>query len=199
MTKGWLSKRWKVLVRDGFRCQYCGRGPEEVKLEVDHRLPRKLGGKDNLENLICACFDCNRGKSANVDPLIRPELIAQAKKANAIKGKAEPKTKQPTPLCIPSVEPADPDWVALLRLEPRLGILEKEIKAIRPKAGEYCPNDAWYDYSCGGNGFRDRMSKLVGYGVRNPALNHEVPYMTAYDHLYNLLPECPKRCKGCSS
>lgn len=35
-------------------------------LEVDHVLPRSEGGGDELENLLTACWDCNRGKGATV-------------------------------------------------------------------------------------------------------------------------------------
>ena len=55
--------RFEVFKRDKFTCQYCGRRPPEVVLEPDHILPESKGGKYTLENLITACFDCNRGKS----------------------------------------------------------------------------------------------------------------------------------------
>ena len=57
--------RFKVLMRDGFCCVYCGRRPPAVTLEVDHRIPRSKGGEDVLENLVCACWDCNRSKGPN--------------------------------------------------------------------------------------------------------------------------------------
>jgi len=62
-----LSKRarFEVFKRDGFKCQYCGNHPPAVVLEVDHIVPVALGGKDAIDNLLTACFDCNRGKAAN--------------------------------------------------------------------------------------------------------------------------------------
>lgn len=61
-----LSKklRFEVFKRDGFTCQYCGRKPPEIILEVDHMEAASSGGSDKIDNLITSCFDCNRGKSA---------------------------------------------------------------------------------------------------------------------------------------
>lgn len=57
--------RFDVFTRDGFRCRYCARGPADgVLLEADHVVPRSEGGPDTMDNLVTACRDCNRGKSA---------------------------------------------------------------------------------------------------------------------------------------
>jgi len=55
--------RFEAFKRDGFICQYCGKHPPEVMLEIDHIEPKSKGGSDDLNNLITSCFDCNRGKS----------------------------------------------------------------------------------------------------------------------------------------
>lgn len=57
------SRRFQVLSRDKNICQYCGRQPPEVELEVDHIQPVSKGGIDEVSNLITSCRDCNRGKS----------------------------------------------------------------------------------------------------------------------------------------
>lgn len=54
--------RFEVFKRDGFRCAYCGKTPPEATLEVDHIQPKAKGGKNDINNYITACFDCNRGK-----------------------------------------------------------------------------------------------------------------------------------------
>jgi hypothetical protein len=61
-----MSKRvrFEVFKRDGFACQYCGATPPKVILEVDHIDPIANGGADDMDNLVAACFNCNRGKSA---------------------------------------------------------------------------------------------------------------------------------------
>ena len=61
-----LSKktRFEVFKRDGFACQYCGAHPPAAVLEVDHIVPVAEGGQNDMDNLITACFPCNRGKGA---------------------------------------------------------------------------------------------------------------------------------------
>ena len=54
--------RFEVFKRDGFQCAYCGKTPPDVILEVDHIQPKSKDGKDDIENLLTACFNCNRGK-----------------------------------------------------------------------------------------------------------------------------------------
>lgn len=78
------STRFKVFNRDGFVCQYCGQQPPKIVLEVDHIVPVSGGGSDHLDNLITACFDCNRGKAARglqtpapMDADLKLELIKE--------------------------------------------------------------------------------------------------------------------------
>lgn len=54
--------RFEVFKRDGFACAYCGKNPPSVTLEIDHIHPKSRKGNDDINNLITACFDCNRGK-----------------------------------------------------------------------------------------------------------------------------------------
>lgn len=54
--------RWRVLNRDAFTCQYCGRSAPHVVLQVDHVEPRRWGGADDLDNLVTSCWRCNQGK-----------------------------------------------------------------------------------------------------------------------------------------
>jgi ATP adenylyltransferase len=53
------SLRYDVLKRAGFRCELCGISADERAIEVDHILPRKHGGEDDLINLQALCFKCN--------------------------------------------------------------------------------------------------------------------------------------------
>jgi hypothetical protein len=61
-----ISKRlrFEILRRDNHMCRYCGASAPEVKLTVDHVIPESLGGRNEPENLVTACADCNNGKSS---------------------------------------------------------------------------------------------------------------------------------------
>lgn len=74
-----LKTRFQVLVRDEFRCIYCGRNPIEhkAKLVIDHLIPLAEDGKTNLSNLVTACEECNQGKK---DILLEKHTIKLIKK-----------------------------------------------------------------------------------------------------------------------
>lgn len=61
-----ISKRlrFEILRRDGHACRYCGARAPEVKLTVDHVIPKALGGTDDPANLAASCGPCNGGKSS---------------------------------------------------------------------------------------------------------------------------------------
>jgi hypothetical protein len=78
MGRQQISKkiRFEVFKRDGFVCQYCGNHPPDVLLQVDHIHPVKLGGDNDLDNLITSCQPCNIGKFAT--PLsVAPQSLAE--------------------------------------------------------------------------------------------------------------------------
>ena len=61
--------RYKVLVRDGFRCVICGRtAADGAILQVDHIKPVSKGGKSTPSNLRTLCSLCNYGKGATYNP-----------------------------------------------------------------------------------------------------------------------------------
>lgn len=71
-----ISKRlrFEVFKRDRFTCQYCSAKPPKVPLEIDHIHPVSKGGSNDIDNLITACFDCNRGKSDVELNVVPPSL-----------------------------------------------------------------------------------------------------------------------------
>lgn len=53
--------RFNLFLRDGFACQYCGRGDH---LTFDHVVPRARGGRTTWENVVAACGPCNLHKGS---------------------------------------------------------------------------------------------------------------------------------------
>jgi hypothetical protein len=49
--------RIACLMRDGYRCQQCGK--ENTRLEAHHLVFKEHGGKDTLANLLCLCEQCH--------------------------------------------------------------------------------------------------------------------------------------------
>lgn len=56
-----LTRR-NVYLRDSNTCQYCGRIFREGDLNLDHVLPRHLGGGTTWTNVVCSCVACNLRK-----------------------------------------------------------------------------------------------------------------------------------------
>lgn len=62
----------QVFQRDEFICQYCGvhcfdsYTQNKRSVTVDHAYPHSAGGKNNVENLITCCAECNRVKSSKI-------------------------------------------------------------------------------------------------------------------------------------
>ena len=54
--------RINLMARDNFQCQYCARKPHRAELNLDHVVPRSLGGRSTWENVVTSCMDCNRRK-----------------------------------------------------------------------------------------------------------------------------------------
>ena len=63
--------RYEVLRRAGRRCELCGISADERWLEVDHILPRRHGGTDDISNLQALCYKCNANKGARDDSDLR--------------------------------------------------------------------------------------------------------------------------------
>jgi len=60
--------RHNIFERDGHCCQYCGKKFDKRELNLDHVIPRDMGGSTTWENIVCACIPCNTAK-ANRTPM----------------------------------------------------------------------------------------------------------------------------------
>jgi 5-methylcytosine-specific restriction endonuclease McrA len=54
--------RKNVLLRDRYRCQYCGNEFSPASLTLDHVVPLSRGGKTQWDNIVAACKNCNAKK-----------------------------------------------------------------------------------------------------------------------------------------
>jgi 5-methylcytosine-specific restriction endonuclease McrA len=54
--------RYNIYARDRNSCQYCGRRESSRELNLDHVIPRSLGGRTTWENVVCSCIECNLRK-----------------------------------------------------------------------------------------------------------------------------------------
>ena len=63
-NRGYISGsvRFEVLKRAKFRCELCGISAKEKALEVDHIVPKNLGGEDSINNYQALCYTCNSMK-----------------------------------------------------------------------------------------------------------------------------------------
>lgn len=79
MTRAISKKlRFEIFKRDGFTCQYCGAHPPDVVLELDHIIAVAHLGTNDEDNLVTACFDCNRGKGARALDNVPKSLAERA-------------------------------------------------------------------------------------------------------------------------
>jgi len=62
MTDVAADRRWRVYLRDGGCCTYCGRALRAEEIHLDHDQPGAREEDLALEHLACACGDCRSEK-----------------------------------------------------------------------------------------------------------------------------------------
>jgi len=68
--------RVNIYARDGYRCQYCGTVCATDDLTYDHVIPRSRGGTTCWENIVSACYACNRRKANRTPHVAGMKLLA---------------------------------------------------------------------------------------------------------------------------
>ncbi|SNQ62646.1 HNH endonuclease [Candidatus Methanoperedens nitratireducens] len=59
--------KMRVVRRDNYTCQVCGKHLLDNEVEFDHIIPLSKGGSSEEHNIRLTCFDCNRDKSDRVE------------------------------------------------------------------------------------------------------------------------------------
>lgn len=72
--------RQNILLRDGFRCQYCSVSLSPQVATIDHVIPKSKGGSSTWDNLVTACPECNRKKGDKTPSEAGLTLLALPKK-----------------------------------------------------------------------------------------------------------------------
>jgi 5-methylcytosine-specific restriction endonuclease McrA len=65
-----------LFARDRHLCLYCGAHYSRGELTRDHVLPVSRGGRDEWENVVCACLACNLKKSNRTPQQANMPLLA---------------------------------------------------------------------------------------------------------------------------
>jgi 5-methylcytosine-specific restriction endonuclease McrA len=77
----WITfSRQNVYLRDGFRCQYCGREFPSEELTCDHVIPRSRGGITDWSNVVTCCKSCNTKKGDRTPEEAGMRLLREPKR-----------------------------------------------------------------------------------------------------------------------
>lgn len=101
-VEGKTGKRFAIMRRDNFTCQYCGARAPNVTLQVDHRIALVNGGTEDESNLVTSCSECNGGKGPSDVSNLPPKCPEKPDTRNQIKTKSRG---------APAALPAPPDWI----------------------------------------------------------------------------------------
>jgi hypothetical protein len=83
-------------------------------------------------------------------------------------------------------------------LDPRIGELLEEAKAVKARGLCHCSNAVWFGYGrYTGRGFKPRVKQLAGFyrGTGPALLQTSAAYDAIYHRIYSVLPAC--RSCGC--
>lgn len=69
-----LNRR-NILLRDGHRCQYCGKKFPTSKLSLDHIIPKSRKGNTSWINVVTACNACNTKKGGKLPSEVGMKLV----------------------------------------------------------------------------------------------------------------------------
>lgn len=70
------KKRFRIFVRDRFRCQYCCKRFPAFELTLDHIIPDSRNGSNDPDNLATSCKPCNQRKANRTPDEARMPLLA---------------------------------------------------------------------------------------------------------------------------
>lgn len=84
--QSWNAFRAKLLQQQDFRCAYCNINLKGKRMNVEHVLALTNGGNNSKDNLVAACWVCNKEKG--VRRLSKDELVTLHKNLKRLKKKS---------------------------------------------------------------------------------------------------------------
>lgn len=79
VRKGIKLCRANIYIRDNYICQYCGGKHEPKDLTLDHVIPVVKGGRKSWDNIVTACFKCNKKKGGKTPKEARMKILKTPK------------------------------------------------------------------------------------------------------------------------
>lgn len=61
-TDDFIKWKKKQFLKQGGLCYYCQTYLPMARVNVEHKTARSLGGRNNKNNLVLSCADCNKKK-----------------------------------------------------------------------------------------------------------------------------------------
>jgi len=74
--------RYTVLKRANYHCELCGIRADDKALEVDHIVPKSIGGVDDITNYQALCYSCNASKGNRDSTDLSKSRIDYTERAN---------------------------------------------------------------------------------------------------------------------
>lgn len=74
--------RGNIYSRDRFTCQYCACQPGSENLNLDHVIPKKMGGATTWENIVASCIPCNSKKAMRTPKQAGMKLLRKPVRPN---------------------------------------------------------------------------------------------------------------------
>jgi 5-methylcytosine-specific restriction endonuclease McrA len=96
--------RDSIYSRDNYTCQYCHKKFPKSELNIDHVVPKALGGKTVWDNVVCSCVECNTRKQDRTPEQAGMTLLKKPKRPMW-----KPASKS---VCLESIQ--KPEWKIFL-------------------------------------------------------------------------------------
>lgn len=99
-NRSFSANTHNILIRDNFKCAYCGIHLTMKSATKDHVVPESKGGKTNMLNLVAACKPCNNKKDnfsckeANMFPRVTPRDLTNEERLDCIVKTMQSKERQ---------------------------------------------------------------------------------------------------------